>query len=173
MRAKKDYPISYMIFDVLNLDNENLMLNPLKDRIKLLNLFHFDDLYENIGLVDYEDNIYSCLNYARRNDCEGILIKNMDSLYEHKRSKNWLKLKFFKEDNLRVVRYTENPAGIRCEDKKLNAVQVSGFQHKEVKQAIDEVGFCDITISYLEKTLNNRYRFISYKGVSPTKNENI
>lgn len=159
--ARENYPITYMIFDILNFDGMDLTTNPLKERIKLLSLFNFDNL-KNIGFVTYED-INNCLDYAKNFDCEGIVIKNMDSTYQHKRSNDWLKLKFFKEDVLRVVRYTENPAGIRCEDEKLNAVQVSGQQHKEVKKAIDEIGFCDITISYLEKTANNRYRFISYK----------
>jgi len=162
--AKENYPIIYMIFDILNFDGMDLRSNTLKERIKLLSLFDFEGL-KNVGFVTYED-INDCLSYAKKYNCEGIVIKNMDSTYQNKRSNDWLKLKFFKEDVLRVVRYTENNAGIRCEDEKLNAVQVSGQQHREVKKAIDEVGFCDITISYLEKTANNRYRFISYKGKS-------
>jgi len=164
--AKELYPINYMIFDILSFDEKSFIDLPLKDRIKLLSLIHFEEL-DNVGFVAYEE-ILPCLETAKEHNCEGIIIKNMDSLYQHRRSNDWLKLKFFKEDVLRVVRYTENPAGIRCEDEKLNAVQCSGQQHIKVKKAIDEVGFCDITISYLEKTANNRYRFISYKGL---KNE--
>jgi len=158
--AEKDYPIKYMVFDILMVNGKYLMNKCLKER-----LTYWDFKFKNVMLCDY-GKINKVLEYARRTEQEGIVIKNMDSLYEQRRSKNWLKCKFFKETELRVIQYVENNKGIRVEDKKQNAIQVSGEQHKAVKQQIDTKGYCDIYIQYLtQNEETKKYRFPSYRGI--------
>ena len=168
--AEKTYPIKYMVFDVLSVGKNNLINKPLKERIKEWENISFKIVGNEfrVMMCAYE-SIKECLEYAESTKQEGIVIKNMNGLYEQKRSKNWLKLKFFQETNLRVIQYVENNKGIRVEDEKLNAVQISGKQHLEVKKQIDKKGYCWINIQYLEKTKGDRYRFPSYRGV--IKNE--
>jgi len=161
------YPIKYMAFDILFLAMEDLRNKPLRERIKYLNGFKNEVKDLKIEIAEYGD-IRKMLKEAKEKEREGILVKNMNGLYEGRRSKNWLKLKLFKEANIKVNSYTINNAGIRCEDSEENAVQISGTQHFLVKEIIDKVGYADIVIQYLELTKNGRYRFISYKGL---KNE--
>jgi len=165
--AIKKYPIKFMIFDIINLDGEDLRLLPLKNRIEILNSVNFPKL-SKIEFVVYHKNISELLSFAKNQipQLEGIVIKNMLSNYEGRRSNNWLKLKLFQQAELKVISYTINNAGLRLEDDKLNAVQVSGNQSDEVKQAIDNKGYCNIVIQYLEKTKNDKYRFISFVGVN-------
>ena len=52
---------------------------------------------------------------------------------------------------MKAVKYSVNNAGIRVEDELNNAVQIAGNNSLEVKREIDNKGFCDIVIQYLEK----------------------
>ena len=165
----KEIPCDYMIFDILKIGEEDLRNKPLKERFeKLFNLFvkNFDVLnpFQFLKVVAYED-IISCLFEAKLKQREGIIIKNMNGLYESRRSDNWKKLKFFKETILILTKYSPNNAGYRCEDNLNNAVQVSGNQSLEVINKIKTCGSCEVYIQYLEKTKNDKYRFISFRGV--------
>lgn len=166
-RAKTDYPIKFMIFDILFLNGLDLRNKPLKERIGILQEFFSARLgsqIPKIELVLYQP-IDEALSFAKSNKLEGIVIKNMLSFYEGRRSQSWKKLKLFKQADMKAVRYTINNAGLRLEDLSLNAVQCSGNQSDEVKRAIDNNGYCDIIIQYLEKTKDDRFRFISFVGV--------
>jgi len=175
-QLRNEIPVIYMAFDILNIDDEDLRNKSLSYRSEILK-----DLIKNktasIGFAEYED-INQCLCYAKNvnhntpNAIEGIIIKNMESKYENKRSNNWLKLKFFKNTDLKLISYTTNPAGIRCEDKIQNAVQISGEQHKEVKNQIDNIGYCDVTIQYLEQGKTGRYRFPSFVKLTELNKNN-
>ena len=154
---EKEIPVRYMVFDILESDGINLMNKPLKERLLWI---------PNIkGKVEYGD-IKEVYEQAIKEDREGVIIKDMKSPYENgKRSFNWLKCKFFKEMVLEVNTYTENNAGIRVEDSEGNVVQVSGTQHKEVKDKIDTNGKLKIEVQYLEKTAKGRLRNPSFRGV--------
>ena len=73
--------------------------------------------------------------------------------------------KLFKETTITITGYTENPKGIRATDSEGNAVQIAGFQSNEVKQKLHQNGYVTIAIQYLQKTKENRFRFISYRGL--------
>ncbi|MCH7851012.1 MAG: ATP-dependent DNA ligase [Nanoarchaeota archaeon] len=172
-QLRKEVPVIYMLFDILNFNGKDIRQFPLIERIIYLHSIFNDKSLENnksIGYAQYED-INKCLSYAEEinhinpDKIEGIIIKNMYSPYQNKRSNDWLKLKFFKNTDLKLISYTSNNAGIRCEDKELNAIQISGHQHHEVKNKIDEKGFCDVTIQYLQQGKTGRYRFPSFVGV--------
>lgn len=161
---RNEIPIRYMVFDILELQGEDLRSLPLKDRV--LKLFHITKEYGNfnkVQLVEY-DSILTTLEKAKKENREGIIIKDITSKYENRRSKSWLKLKFFKYMNLNLTEYTINNAGIRAVDPLGNVVQISGDQHNEVKQEIDNKGSCEVIVQYLEKTKENRLRFPSFIG---------
>lgn len=164
-KAKFDYPITYKVFDLLWLNGENLKQYPLKERVKMLQRG-----FAELDLVEYQD-IQEALSFAKSNKCEGIVVKDMLSTYQSRRSRSWLKMKLFKEADFKAITYTINNAGIRLEDSNLNAVQCSGLQSEAVKRAIDENGYCDIVIQYLEKTKDDRYRFPSFKEIRGRENE--
>ena len=158
------YPIRYVAFDILFFANEDLRMKPLKQRVEFLNGFKNETKDLIIDIAEYGD-IKEMLDRAKADDGEGILVKNMNGFYEGRRSKNWLKLKLFKQADITISSYALNNAGIRCEDNEGNSVQISGNQHYEVKDILDKIGYADIVCQYLEKTKNGRLRFISYVGL--------
>lgn len=159
-QAEQKYPITEKVFDIISLNGEDLRNKPLKERIEILN----ENFKNKVDLVEYND-IHKLLSFAKSKNLEGVVVKNYSSKYESRRSPNWLKLKLFKQAVIRVIRYTTNNSGIRAEDLNLNAVQIAGHNVSPVKESIDKKGYCDIIIQFLEKTKQDRFRFISYKGV--------
>lgn len=162
-QLRKEIPVRYMVFDIIESYGKDLTNETLKDRV--LEILGVGVYNETIEKAVY-GNVIEMLAQAKNQNREGIVIKNMDSKYEKRRSKNWLKLKFFKEINLKLNDYTINNAGIRATDPIGNVVQISGNQHKEVKQEIDEKGSCEAIVQYLEKTKDGRLRFPSYVGTT-------
>lgn len=117
--------------------------------------------------------IKEMLEQAHKEDREGVVVKALNMPYLHKRSRAFLKCKFFEETTIKICRYTENPKGIRAEDDEGNALQIAGSQCEEVKRLLDTQKEVEINIQFLEKTIEGRYRFISYRGlVKAEKNEN-
>ena len=107
---------------------------------------------------------------AKAEGREGIVLKRMDYSYATGRSSRWLKLKFFKEAEFEAIKYTENPSGIRVEDKDGNSCQIQKEWRDEdkinvIKNLIDKEGKAIILIQYLNKTEDGRYRFPSFRGL--------
>jgi len=163
---EKTIPIKFMVFDVLGVGDNftNKIDLILKDRvIELENLFFGKD-FKHTELAEYKP-IQEMWEKAKAEKREGIMVKNMNRKYEcGKRHDNWKKLKRFKEMDIIVTTYTPNNAGIRVETQDgLIACQVSGEQHKEVKDVMDSEGKAEITIQYLSlNEQTNRVRFPSF-----------
>ena len=162
---EKSVPIDFMIFDILQLDGELLTAETLNNRIEKLNCL-FDGLgeFKHLKVCEY-GNIAKLLQEAKDGDMEGIIVKDMEGRYEGRRSRLWLKLKLWKEAIITINGYTTNNAGIRAETKDGIAVQISGQQSEGVKQQLDTGKEVSIYIQYLEKTKENKFRFISYRGM--------
>lgn len=165
-RAVKENPVIFYIFDVISFKGIDLRLKPLKERITYFDKIGFENL-KSIGFLPYGD-VEEMLKFAEDNKLEGIVIKDMNGIYEHRRSDFWIKLKLWKEIPIKAVRYTENPKGIRIESENNWACQVAGKESLKVKKNIDEFGYCLIVCQYLELTKSGMPRFISFKEM---KNE--
>jgi len=155
---QKEIPIKYEVFDVLGIGNPLNKINlPLKERFKGLE-------FEHTRLLPNE-KISEVLEQAKINNGEGIIVKDLNGLYEcSKRSHNWKKLKFFKEVDIIVTKYEENNKGITAETENGVRVLISGEQHKEVKELLDLNGQAEITIQYLSQSeTTKKYRFPSFK----------
>lgn len=160
---RNSIPVKYMVFDILEIEGNALSHKPLKERLKYSGLIE-DGSSITIELAEYKP-VNEMLQRAKTEAREGIVIKDMNGIYESKRSKNWLKCKFFKETTIELISYTQNSAGIRCEDIKQNAVQISGRQHLAVKELLDKGLNVEVEIQYLEVTKDGRFRFPSYRGI--------
>ena len=95
--ARKD-PVHLFLFDLLWLDGEDWRGRPLAQRKRKLSeivqphpLIKVSDVFEGNG-----DDI---LEVARQHGLEGLVAKRADSLYEPKRSRDWLKIKLVTEDD--------------------------------------------------------------------------
>ena len=98
-------PVHLLVFDLLYLDGFDLRRVPLIERKRLLEkivkpfpLLRVSEHFENAG----ED----LLEAARQSGLEGLLAKRATSVYESRRSQNWLKLKLTSEQEFVIAGYT-------------------------------------------------------------------
>jgi ATP-dependent DNA ligase len=164
LALEKTIPVKLMVFDILSLNDKFLKNEMLKDRLVFLNELLKENTDEHLEKVVYDD-IDVLLKEAKERKGEGIVIKNMEGIYESKRSKNWYKYKLFKETTITITGFTENNAGIRVTDDDDNAIQISGRQSDEVKQILESVGYATINIQYFTQSKEGKYRFPSYRGI--------
>ncbi|MEM5790817.1 MAG: RNA ligase family protein, partial [Candidatus Aenigmatarchaeota archaeon] len=103
----KMMPATFIIFDILYLNGNDLIDLPLMKRKEILK--KFVDESEKILLSSWiEENGIKFFKEIKKKDLEGIVAKKKDSKYEiGKRSKNWLKIKVLKTLDCIVLGYTK------------------------------------------------------------------
>jgi ATP-dependent DNA ligase len=165
----KEVPITYMIFDILRNDGENIKGNGLKNRMEYIKSFEDVIIKNSINgdLIKVAEFSSPKLMYekAKKENREGIIIKHTSYHYSEGRLSDWKKVKFFCEGELEAISYEENPKGIRVEDKDGNSCQINNSEWRDVKDLINQNGKVIILIQFLEKTKDNKYRFPSYRGM--------
>jgi ATP-dependent DNA ligase len=113
----------YYLFDILWLDGRDVTSLPLTERKKLLAALPLEPplrLVERLeGRQPWER--------ACREGWEGVVAKRRDSLYEHRRSPHWLKMKCEETEDLVIGGYTE-PRGKRV---GLGALLVGYFERDD------------------------------------------
>ncbi|HWE53552.1 MAG TPA: DNA ligase D [Bryobacteraceae bacterium] len=102
--AKKN-PAHLLVFDLLFLDGKDLRGEPLSERKKLLAkivkpfpLLRISESFDGSG--------EELLEAARQSGLEGLVAKKKSSVYESRRSSNWLKLKLTNEQEFVIAGYT-------------------------------------------------------------------
>jgi bifunctional non-homologous end joining protein LigD len=110
--ANADVPVLYYAFDLLYLDSYDLRRVPLEERKKKLasllvtgGSVRYSDHYERQGKALFE--------MARAKGLEGILAKKRDSIYQERRTSEWLKIKITHRLECAIGGYTE-PEGSRA-----------------------------------------------------------
>jgi bifunctional non-homologous end joining protein LigD len=141
-----DVPVLYYAFDLLYLDGYDWRRVPLEQRKKKLasllitgDSLRYSDHYEKDGKALFE--------MARAKGLEGILAKKRDSIYQERRTSEWLKIKITHRLEAVIGGYTE-PEGSRAhfgsivlglydnQDRLIHVGQAgSGFDQK----SLDEV----------------------------------
>lgn len=155
-----NYPVTFVVFDILELKGLNLKTDSQQERMTMLVglLMSCKDRYDTdlITLIKESTNIISLWEEALRIGAEGIVIKDINAIYEDgKRSKSWLKVKDVHETDLEFTKYEIQNRGITLENEDGIRVVVNGAQAEEVKQAIP----CMVTIRHLgPKTPKGKYR---------------
>ena len=99
---------SYHVFDVLWMNGQSVTSQPLESRRSILQTLPFAPPLQRVELVDDPEP----WNLARREGWEGVIAKRRGSLYEHRRSKHWLKMKCEASQELVVGGFTD-PQGAR------------------------------------------------------------
>ena len=98
----------YHVFDLLWLNGERVTDRPLEQRRALLESLPFHPPMQRVTLLHDSDP----WDRARREGWEGVIAKRRGSLYEHRRSKHWLKMKCEFSQELVVGGFTD-PQGAR------------------------------------------------------------
>ena len=98
----------YYVFDILRLDGRDLTALPLVERRAILNDLPFQLPLAHVSALDDPKP----WERACAEGWEGVIAKRRDSTYEHRRSKQWLKMKC-EETHLFVVGGFTDPQGKR------------------------------------------------------------
>ena len=110
--TKKGEPI-YYVFDILSLNGKDLTQLPLIERKKILEKLLSKKKYTSIRYADHiEEKGKTFFRLAKQKGLEGIMAKKMDSSYQQKRSKDWLKIKTTLRQEVVIAGFTE-PQGSR------------------------------------------------------------
>jgi DNA ligase D-like protein (predicted ligase) len=124
------FPVVYCVFDLLELDGENLRTRPLLERrarleasIRPAQALRISEAWHGDSERRFGD--------ACRSGWEGLIAKRGDARYVSGRSRDWLKLKCAWEQELVVGGYTE-PAGSRTD---FGALLVGYYEHGELRYA--------------------------------------
>jgi bifunctional non-homologous end joining protein LigD len=150
-RKQMRVPISYFIFDALYIDGHDLTHLELRYRKLLLQrVFSFRDPLRFTEHREAQGEMY--FREACSKGWEGIIAKRASSIYVHKRSMDWLKIKCENEQEFVIVGYTE-PAGQRV---GLGALLVGFYEDHKLRYAGKVgTGFDTQTLRDLEKKLSS------------------
>jgi bifunctional non-homologous end joining protein LigD len=98
-------PVHLYLFDLLYLDGYDLRAVPLAERKRALAaiakpfpLLRISDFFVNAG--------EQLLEAAKQNGLEGLIAKRAESVYESRRSREWIKLKLTSEQEFVIAGYT-------------------------------------------------------------------
>ena len=107
------YPVVYCVFDVLELDGEDLTAQPLlQRRARLAEAVRSSDALQLVEALRGDSK--RRFAEACRSGWEGLIAKRADAPYTRGRSKDWLKLKCAWEQEFVIGGFTE-PAGSRTD----------------------------------------------------------
>jgi len=115
IEAKNSSIINYYVFDLLYYDGYYLGDLPLSKRRQTLKKLLQKSHYRK-SLVQFSDNLTGNIAQIFKRLCkkkyEGIIAKNQDSIYQSRRTKDWLKIKCTKKQEFIIGGYTD-PRGSR------------------------------------------------------------
>jgi ATP-dependent DNA ligase len=118
-----DRQSAYHVFDILWLDGQRVTGRPLEERLTLLDTLPLDPPLHRVeplaGSAPWER--------ACAEGWEGVIAKRLGSVYEHRRSKSWLKMKCELKHDFIVGGFTD-PQGSRV---GLGALLVGHHDHGE------------------------------------------
>jgi bifunctional non-homologous end joining protein LigD len=129
-RQVADYPVVFCVFDLLEIDGQDLTDRPLVERRARLTetIRAGEALQPTEAWTDDSEGRFAS---ACRSGWEGLIAKRADAPYVAGRSKNWLKLKCVWEQELVIGGYTE-PTGSRTD---FGALLVGYYQDGSLRYA--------------------------------------
>jgi len=116
--------VAYHVFDVLWLDGRDVRALPLEARRALLRDLPLREPLQRVISLDAREP----WTLASREGWEGVVAKRRDSVYEHRRSPHWVKMKCEATQELVVGGFTD-PQGRR---RGLGALLVGYFEHDDL-----------------------------------------
>lgn len=157
-------PVTFMAFDILSLEGQDLTKLPLIERREIL-YREFKTMPRFTIALPLIGSGLDLWEIVKQHNLEGLVAKHLQSPYLERRSPYWKKIKYEKTTDVTVTGYTVNNAGIRVHNDTGFGCQVTGFQHQAVKQRIDTQGHAVIEVKFLNLTKNNKLRMPTFKGL--------
>jgi len=151
-RSEADGELVFYVFDILWYEGKNLMELPLYQRQAVLNeVLPTNDDRVRLGKV-FKASGVDFFNAAERMGLEGIIAKKVDSTYApDRRSKEWLKIKVHKRQEVVIAGFTKN-----ADTSKSFSSLLLGVYEKAKLQYVGKVGtgFSD----KLQKTMMEQFK---------------
>ncbi len=145
----KNHDLFYVIFDLLSLNGEDLRKKTLLERKEKLErlLFKAD---RSLIFSSHVDKGKETFEFAKKNNLEGIIAKNINSIYSGTRNEDWLKIKCYYRQEFVIAGYTTT------EKNELLSALLLGFYDKNKLIYVGKVGtgFSD----RLSKELNSKFQ---------------
>jgi ATP-dependent DNA ligase len=116
--------VAYHIFDVMWIDGRDVTALPLDERRELIARLPLRVPLHRVATIDHARP----WDLARDKGWEGVIAKRRDSIYEHRRSRHWLKMKIEASQEFVVGGFTD-PQGTRV---GLGALLVGYFDHEDL-----------------------------------------
>jgi bifunctional non-homologous end joining protein LigD len=125
-RSEADGELAYYVFDLLWYEGKNLMELPLKDRLAILqSILPTDDDHIRQSKV-FAANGIEFFKAAERIGLEGIIAKKASSVYTSDlRSREWLKIKVQRRQEVVIAGFTKNPGT----SKPFSALALAVYDH--------------------------------------------
>jgi len=102
----KEYPATYIVFDVIEVDGKRLTDIPLRERKTILEKIVKNDYIIRKSL--YTENGKKLFSSVKKLNLEGVMAKQKDGCYLiGKRSDLWLKIKYLKSIDCVIIGYRE------------------------------------------------------------------
>lgn len=146
--------VHFYIFDLLHLDGHDLTGLPLRDRKAILSrAFRFEEPLRYTPHRNEDGEAY--FEEACRKGWEGLIAKDAEAGYTHGRSRDWLKFKCARGQELVIVGFTE-PRGRR---KGFGALLLGYYEGDRLRYAGKVgTGFDDTFLEDFRATLDARER---------------
>jgi bifunctional non-homologous end joining protein LigD len=147
--SRQDIPVLYYVFDLLYLDGYDLRRVSLEERKNVL--AHITITSGGLRYSDHFPGGNALFEVAKQKGLEGILAKKRNSVYEERRTREWLKIKITQTVDCVIGGYTD-PEGTRSYfgsivlglyDKKRELIHVgqagTGFDQAMLKQVFQRL----------------------------------
>jgi bifunctional non-homologous end joining protein LigD len=146
-QAAKDFPAVYQVFDILQAKGMDLRNEPLSRRKDILNTLVIPS--DRVVVAPVYSSGIQLLETAKEQAWEGVIGKSRSGVYREG-SRDWLKVKIWREDKFLAVGYT---AGTGWRQSTFGALVLSNFSGRYVGQV--GTGFTAETIRSLWAYLSN------------------
>jgi ATP-dependent DNA ligase len=155
---KDESSLKFIVFDILEIEGKYIGNRPYTTRRLNLSLLPFNDKIQLIQ--DYTD-----YKHIWETSKEGIIAKRRNSIYQHKRTTDWIKIKHFKEKILKFDKYElhSNEAGITLDNGKDRVSVGSQEISNQIIEYLKGHTFISVEVQYLED--NEHLRFPSFKRI--------
>ena len=170
---KRKEKIIYQIFDIIFINQESIINQPLKDRLDILN----KTITENEHVILSKELQLNSLNEINEwiisNNAEGIISKNLNDKYIYGSRKSWKKFKHFQDITCHIVGFTQGEGKYNRNDM-IGAIKVipegydkitnvgSGFTDQErieMRTLLDKDKNIKVDIKYQEVTPDGALQF--------------
>lgn len=164
----KQYPVTFVAFDILKYDGKDMRELSIEERREKLKDI-VEKIDDSVIVSERFDNISDAWGMVKEEKMEGVIVKKPESEYPTGRTSKWKKIKNVKDTILKCHDYEEHDKGVTAigeDEEGDHRFTVNGRQSKKVKEQIEDKGEAKVEVSYLERTDDGNLREPTFKRLT-------